>query len=104
MKKIKYTILSSSVTSDEDTGAVSFSFRCKDSPNIIWGVEDMVFDIPESNIIAGILIFREQRENGQIVANQVHTEDAEYKDLLRIGEKVVNDVLVTVLKDIMKSE
>ena len=89
---VEFTILASSVSPGEN-GEQNFSFRRNDFPNVIWGVEDLEWKEEESGIVANISVFREQMEEGQIVANQVPTEDPQYEEFMNAAEEVISEMI-----------
>lgn len=99
---IKFTILESSITPGAN-GEQNFAFRREDFPGVIWGVEDMVWNEEEEAVIANVSVFREQMEEGQIVANQVTSEDPQYGDLMVGGEEVINSMIDYAVEEAAKS-
>lgn len=88
----EYIIITSSVDTGPD-GSQNFAFRRPDYPNVIWGVENMKWIEEEMSVSVYITVFREQMEEGQIVANQIYTEDAQYEELAVAAEEVINSIV-----------
>lgn len=90
-----YTIITSSVTPGED-GSQNFAFRRPDYNNVIWGVENMRWIEEETAFTVDITVFREQMEEGQIVANQVHDHDPQYDEFIKAAEEVIETIVSAI--------
>ena len=99
---IKFKILAASVTPSEN-GEQNFAFRHEDFPNTIWGVENMIWDEKEGAVTANISVFREQMEDGQIVANQIVNDDPEYDSLMTTAEEVINSMIEIAIEEALKT-